>query len=163
MLLTCLANLPAQVVPNSAPAVTQQTIFDEIQRQSPGKGKAIIDQPAAIRNLVGSPVSGNIETSSDGKSYIRYQGFRVQVFSGNDHRTSKDEAFKREAEIKELMPGLSTDVSFEAPFWRVRVGDFSTREDAYDAQRQLMQLLPNYRKEMYIVREDIKILLNEGA
>jgi hypothetical protein len=154
-LFICLTNLPAQVG-------AKQSIFDELQNIRPGKGRVVIDQPAGIQNKVGYRINGEIETSNDGKSYIRHQGFRIQVFSGNDHRTSKEEAFKREKEINEAIPELMTYVNFDAPFWRLRVGDFNAREEAYDTQHQLMQLFPNYRKEMYIVREEIKIPVHES-
>ncbi|MDR2498387.1 MAG: SPOR domain-containing protein [Tannerellaceae bacterium] len=154
ILFICLTNLPAQTG-------ARLSIFDELQTFRQGKGKVVIDQPAGIRNKVGYRISGEIETSNDGKSYIRYQGFRIQVFSGNDQRTSKEEAFKREKEINEALPELTTYVNFDAPFWRLRVGDFNAREEAYDTQHQLMQLFPNYKKEMYVVREEIKIPVHE--
>lgn len=150
-----LTNLAAQTG-------ARQSIFDELQTFRPGKGKVVIDQPAGIRAKVGYRINGEVETSNDGKNYIRHQGFRIQVFSGNDHRTSKEEAFKREKEINEAIPELTTYVNFDAPFWRLRVGDFNAREDAYDTQHQLMQLFPNYRKEMYLVREEIKIPVHES-
>ena len=153
-LLICLTNLPAQTE-------ARQSIFDELQTLRAGKGKVVIDQPLSIRNRVGDRIRGEVETSTDGKAYIRHQGFRVQVFSGNDQRTSKEEAFKREKEINESIPELTTYVNFDAPFWRLRVGDFNARDEAYETQRQLMQLFPNYRKEMYIVREEIKIPVHD--
>jgi hypothetical protein len=153
----------AQTSPPTGISTTHTSIFDELQASAPGKGRVIIDQPAGIRNLVGTQIAGEVRTTTDGKAYVQYQGFRVQIFSGNDHRTSKEEAFKREREIKEILPDLSTYVNFDAPFWRLRVGDFSSREDAYDTQLNLMQLLPKYKKEMYIVKEDIKLLIHEGS
>ena len=155
ILFISLTNLPAQTG-------ARQSIFDELQTPRPGKGKVVIDQPSGIRAKVGYRIIGEVETSNDGKTYIRHQGFRIQVFSGNDHRTSKEEAFKREREINEAIPQLATYVNFDAPFWRLRVGDFNAREDAYDTQHQLMQVFPNYRKEMYLVREEIKIPIHES-
>ena len=73
---------------------------------------------------------------------------------------SKDEAFRKEKEIKELFPDVSTYVTYNAPFWRLRIGDFRSHEEAYHMQRLLMDAFPAYRKEMYIVREEVKIPLN---
>ena len=75
-------------------------------------------------------------------------------------RKSKDEAFRKEKEIKELFPDVSTYVTYNAPFWRLRIGDFRSHEEAYHMQRLLMDAFPAYRKEMYIVREEVKIPLN---
>ncbi len=138
----------------------QYTIFDALQGSEVGKGRVIIDQPMSIRRMVGISRSGlNVETTN-GRSFLKLQGFRVQVFSSNNQRTSKDEAFKKEQEIKAVFPNLNTYVTYVAPFWRLRVGDYSTHEEAYHTQRQLMQAFPTYGKEMYIVREDVKIPLD---
>ena len=41
-----------------------------------------------------------------------------------------------------------------------RVGDFRSHEEAYRMMRILMEAFPKYGKEMYIVREEIRIPLN---
>lgn len=118
-------------------------------------------QSAAIERMIGERMAGvNVETT-DSVVYLKIQGYRTQVFSGNNQRASKDEAFSKEKEIKELFPDVPTYVSYNAPFWKLRVGDFRSHEEAYHMMRQLMAAFPKYGKEMYIVREEIKIPLNE--
>jgi len=120
----------------------------------------VIDQGAGIGNLIGARMYGaNVETGTDGKSYLTFQGYRVQVYAGNDPLHSKEEAFRREKEIKEAL-GIATYVMYNAPFWRLRVGDFDTQEEAYAAQRRLMAAFPSYGKEMYIVRENLRFPLD---
>lgn len=136
------------------------TIFDALQEKRPNKGDVTIDQPLAIKNMVGVRQSGtNVETA-DGRSILKTQGFRVQVFSGNSQRTSKDEAFKKEREVNEAFPQLKTYVTYVAPFWRLRVGDYASHDEAYFAQRQLSTAFPSYGKEMYIIREEVRIPLD---
>ena len=65
-----------------------------------------------------------------------------------------------EKEIKKLFPDVTTYVTYNAPFWRLRVGDFRSHEEAYHMQRLLMDAFPAYKKEMYIVKEEVKIPLN---
>lgn len=130
------------------------SIIDALQEPTPGKGRVEIKQSVAIRNLLG--VRG-IGTLDDGQ-YIEIQGFRTQVFTGN-LRNSKDEAFKKEKEINELFPNLATYVTYVAPFWRLRIGDYRSHEEAYHTMRLLMDAFPSYAKEMYIVKEDVKISL----
>jgi hypothetical protein len=155
------SDVAAQIIPYTPPQ--RYTIVDELQTPKQNKGSVIIDQPAAILRMIGSRQPGAaIETTTEGKSYIKIQGFRVQAFSGNNQRTSKDEAFKREKEIKELIPGIPTYVTYNAPFWRLRIGDFNSHEEAFYIQRQLMQAFPRYGKEMYVVKEeDVKLSLDE--
>lgn len=136
------------------------TIFDALQEPGPGKGSVIINQAPAIRNMVGAHMFGaNVEKSGE-EAFLKVQGFRAQVFSGNDQRKSKDEAYQKEKEIKELFPDVPTYVKYDAPFWKVRVGDYRSHEEAFRMQRLLMSAFPTYAKEMYIVKEEVKIPLN---
>ena len=139
----------------------RSTIFDVLSRHGVGEGEVVVHQSAAIERLIGERMAGaNVETT-DSVAYLKIQGYRTQVFSGNNQRASKDEAFNKEKEIKELFPDVPTYVSYNAPFWKLRVGDFRSHEEAYHMMRQLMAAFPKYGKEMYIVREEIKIPLNE--
>ena len=139
----------------------RSTIFDALSRHGVGEGEVVVHQSAAIERLIGERMAGaNVETT-DSVAYLKIQGYRTQVFSGNNQRASKDEALNKEREIKELFPDVPTYVSYNAPFWKLRVGDFRSHEEAYHMMRQLMAAFPKYGKEMYIVREEIKIPLNE--
>lgn len=134
----------------------RSTIFDALAETSAGKGEVVINQPAAVRNMVGARLSGaNIERGEN-TTYIKTQGYRVQVFSGNQ-RSSKEEAFRKESEVKNTFPEVQTYVTYNAPFWRLRVGDFGSHEQAYYLLRQLSDAFPKYGKEMYIVKEEVKI------
>ncbi|RHJ92947.1 SPOR domain-containing protein [Parabacteroides bouchesdurhonensis] len=136
------------------------TIFDDLQEPGFRKGQVIVNQSSAIRNLVGARMYGENVEKTDTETFLKVQGFRTQVFSGNNQRKSKDEAFRKEKEIKEMFPDVPTYVTYTAPFWKLRVGDFRSHEEAYHMMRLLMEAFPSYGKEMYIVREEIKIPLN---
>ncbi|MDL2289878.1 SPOR domain-containing protein [Paludibacteraceae bacterium OttesenSCG-928-F17] len=82
-------------------------------------------------------------------------GFRVQVFSSNTQRTAKNEAFRIESLVREKLPNASIYVSYTSPFWKVRVGDFRTTEDAQILRNELMKAFPDMSKEMYIVKDEI--------
>lgn len=145
---------------DTIPAEPAYTIFDDLAKHEAGKGVVTIHQSEAIRNLVGACKFGKDIETTDDETFLKIQGFRTQVFSGNNQRKSKDEAFNKEKEIKELFPELPTYVTYTAPFWKLRVGDFRSHEEAYQALRQLMAAFPAYAKEMYIVKEEVKIPLN---
>ncbi|MDY3068505.1 MAG: SPOR domain-containing protein [Parabacteroides sp.] len=136
------------------------TIFDRLSSRQAGKGVVTVNQSDEIKRLVGARKYGkNVETTEN-ETFLKIQGFRTQVFSGNNQRKSKDEAFKKEKEIKELFPDMPTYVTYNAPFWKLRVGDFRSHEEAYRTLRLLMDAFPSYAKEMYIVKEEVKIPLN---
>ncbi len=137
-----------------------QSIFDALQESGNGGGTVVVHQSDALRKMVGERFQGaNVETA-DTVSYIKMQGFRIQIYSGNDQRKSKDEAFLKEREVKEMFPDLPTYVTYKAPFWNLRVGDFRTHEEARRIQRQLMDAFPNYKRQMYILRGEIRIPMN---
>lgn len=56
-------------------------------------------------------------------------GFRIQIFwdSGN---ASKEGAFDQQAIFSLLFPEMTSYISFDEPYYRVKVGDFRTRLDA---------------------------------
>lgn len=82
-------------------------------------------------------------------------GFRVQIFSSNIQGTAKNEAFRIESMVLDKFPDASVYVSYTSPFWKVRVGDFRTMEDAQVLRNELMRAFPDIRKEMYVVKDDI--------
>jgi hypothetical protein len=84
-------------------------------------------------------------------------GFRVQVFSSNQQHTAKTEAFRVEKLIRDQFPTLGVYVNYTSPFWKVRVGDFSTQAEATSFRNELISAFPTMRSETYIVKEQILI------
>lgn len=136
------------------------TIVDELQKDEQGKGKIVIKQSEAIRSLVGYRLQGEEVKEVNNKKYLIYSGCRVQIYSDNRQRTSKEEAYSRERKVKESFPGLATYVTYVAPFWKLRVGDCRTYDEAYHLMLRLKEALPQLKKEMYIVDEVVRIPLD---
>lgn len=155
----CLLTVSHAWAQQSAQNENISSIFDALNQYSFGKGEVIINQSDELRDLIGVRKQGTNVEEVDGESYLKLQGYRLQVYSGNNQRTSKDEAFNKEQEIKDLFPDASTYVTYAAPFWRLRVGDFRSHEEAYHLKLDLTKAFPAYAKEMYIVREEIHIPL----
>ena len=94
------------------------------------------------------------------KKFIQNQmanGFRVQVFSGNLQKTAKNEAFRIEKLIQESFPEQAVYVNYTSPFWKVRVGDFKTKDEAQNFRNQVVESFPTMKSEIYIVPEIINI------
>lgn len=83
------------------------------------------------------------------------QGYRVQVFSSNVQREAKNRAYSIEKDIREKFPEHDIYVSYNSPFWKVRVGDFLTIEEAQEFQAELIKTFPNLKKETYPVVDQI--------
>jgi hypothetical protein len=49
-------------------------------------------------------------------------------------------------------------VQYLPPFWKVRVGDFRTYEEAREYKRQFVAQYPDLMGETYIVRDKILVM-----
>lgn len=66
---------------------------------------------------------------------IRNQpGFRVQVITTN----SRNDAYNAKAKAMQLFPEFRSYIDFQAPYFKVRIGDFSTREEATELRNKLL-------------------------
>lgn len=80
-------------------------------------------------------------------------GYRVQVFSSNDYRTAKGNATQIENQLRSAFPEYQVYMTYNSPFWKVRIGDFKSAEDAQKLRSQIIKTFPQYRKDCYTVRE----------
>jgi len=79
------------------------------------------------------------------------EGFRIQIFSDGGTQ-SRQRVFQRESVFNSRYPDVKSYVTYEAPDFKLRVGNFSTR---LDAQRFLNQISP-YFPSAYIVMDLIE-------
>lgn len=84
-------------------------------------------------------------------------GYRVQVFSDNNVRTARNEARLKQRNIKARFPQYESYVTYNSPYWRLRVGDFKTQEEAQAALNAIRRALPAYARELRVVRDRIKV------
>ena len=76
--------------------------------------------------------------------------------------TAKNNALYKEGLIQQAFPELETYVTFTSPFWRLRVGDFRSYEEAGNALIQLKKEFPQMAREMRVVRDKIHIQIHQG-
>ena len=83
-------------------------------------------------------------------------GYRVQmVFSSA--KGARGTCCKRAKEIAYKFPHYRTYVSYNAPQWRLRIGDFKQREYARRAMHKLRRAFPKYASGMIIVTDKINV------
>lgn len=106
-----------------------------------------------------APEESTDEEEQDGaySSHGYTIGYRVQVFADNNHRTAKNEAQIKERNIISRFPMVSTYISYKAPSWRLRVGDFRTHEEALEMLNEIKKAFPSYSREVIIVRDRINL------
>jgi hypothetical protein len=128
---------------------SRKNAFEKISMRShASEGVVQFHQDARIEKIV-------VENSSVLNTEV--QGYRVQVFSSNAHRTAKEEAFKLEQRLTQVFPDHKVYVSYTSPFWKVRIGDFYTPEAARTFMDVLLGTFPSLRKETYTVRDRITV------
>ncbi len=108
-----------------------------------------VQQDTLIEALLKEKIYGKAEQ-------VEIDGFRVQIFSSNRQQTAKEEALVLE---KKMIDALSTAVyvTYLAPFWKVRLGNFRTYEEANAFKGQLITQFPELQGDTYIVRDKIQV------
>lgn len=146
------------------PASAQQRYTDLLQKSVPGQGKITLYQSEKIAALVNgtlpaktTPSAGRqaasasssvnrqqpdtVDTASasirtNGQK-MRVNGYRIQVYSGDNSRKGKTEATAMGRRVKGMFPELTIYTHFASPHWICRVGDFRTYEEANEYFQQM--------------------------
>lgn len=156
LLLLCLFPL-AVFAQDSTTESKAETIVDRINKLEPGKGSVQIIQDENITNRIGRKGKKQATNDAAPVTYIEMMGYRIQVFAGNNQRVSKSEAYTKESDVKSIFPEMSTYVVYTAPFWRLRVGDFQTFQEAQRNMTKLRAEFPAFGREMSIIKEKVRV------
>lgn len=153
--LICILPFAAQAQDSSS-ETKAETIVDRINKLEPGKGSVQVIQDESITNRI-SRKAKKVAVNDAPATYVEMPGYRIQVFAGNNQRISKSEAYTKESDVKSIFPEMSTYVVFTAPFWRLRVGDFQTFQEAQRMMVKLRAEFPAFGREMSIIKEKIRV------
>lgn len=149
--LSCTVGLMAQG--NAAGSNNSDSVKNAFrvisEKEKPGGAGVTFHQDKRIEKTV---------TSLTESSGSVMPGYRVQVFSSNTQRTARQEAFNHESNLKEAFPEMRIYVSYSSPFWKVRIGDFTTQEEARKFTEELLLRFPELKGETYTVRDQISVL-----
>ena len=92
------------------------------------------------------------------RKQVEVQGYRVQVFSSNNQQNAKTEAFR----IQKLVENSNLEgdiyVQYNPPFWKVRIGNFRTLEEAQLFKDEVIRALPELQGDTYPVRDKITVM-----
>lgn len=143
-------------------AQQRKGIIDELQSVKQGQGRVMVFEDNAIKGVLGRSMtpSRTVYSGSAGEQYVKMRGFKIQAFSGNNQRTSKNEASSKQQLINQAYPEHETVVTFDSPFWRLRVGNFRSRDEANEVLNQMKTTFPAFGKEMYVVVDEVRIPVN---
>ena len=111
-------------------------------------GDAIVDQDWAMMRWRTDERLGRVR----GEQIV--DGFRVQVYASNRQQVAKNEALMLQQRIEPLLEVPVYALS-EPPFWKVRIGNFLTREDANAYKDVLLNMFPDMVGSTYVVPDKI--------
>lgn len=109
---------------------------------------ATVHQDSAITKLMKDKQLGIQRTQQE------INGFRLQVYASNVPQTAKNEALLLQQQLTNTVNMPVYAVS-EPPFWKVRLGNFRTREDANAYKEVFLQYFPNLQGSTYVVPDKI--------
>ena len=127
----------------SAPIVPRVNLLEQMPNVE-------VIQDSAVATLLDGAINGTRE-------WIEIEGYRVQVYSSNQQQTAKGEALDLEEKLQSQV-NQTIYVQYLPPFWKVRLGDFRTYEEAKEYKKTFVQLYPDLIGDTYIVRDKIKVL-----
>ncbi len=78
------------------------------------------------------------------------KGFRIQVINTTD----RNAAIEAKTMVYRLYPELKAYLLYQSPYFRLRVGNFETRDEAESYQRQLAR---EFKQNVYIVNDTIEV------
>lgn len=106
--------------------------------------KVNINQDIRIDSLLTRHIYANRE-------YNGIDGFRIQIYRGSA-RNAREEANKAKADFISEYPGMKSYLRFDQPnIFKVLVGDYRTKQDAYPDYIRIKKKFPN----TYIVTDII--------
>ena len=116
-------------------------------------GQVTVIAPDQLKERL-KPENGDPNNGVPRKAVSSNVGYRIQVFPGNS-ATAKREAQVRERNIISRFPQMRPYIGYKAPSWKLRVGDFRTRDEAMEMLKQLKKVFPAYAREMTVVVDRI--------
>ncbi|HXB93194.1 MAG TPA: SPOR domain-containing protein [Puia sp.] len=115
-------------------------------------GAVIVVKDPRIDQLVRKQIEINEETTRDSRRIM--PGFRIQVMNSPD----RNKVYAAKTKIYQEFPDLKPYLLYQAPNFKLKVGNFMTQQEAEDFMKQLSRLFPS---GLYVVRDTIEGRLSD--
>ena len=118
----------------------------------------ILDSLPGVQIVQDSAMTVLLDQAVNGKrELVEIDGYRVQIYSSNQQQVAKGEALDLETKLRDKV-NQTIYVQYLPPFWKVRLGDFRTYEEAREYKRQFVAQYPDLMGDTYIVRDKILVM-----
>jgi len=108
----------------------------------------VVHKDSRIDLLIRRQTAINEVTTRESRRYM--PGFRIQVIASLD----RNKVFAAKAKIYQQFPDVKPYLMYQAPNYKLKVGNFKTQEEAEEFQKQLSRLFPS---GLYIIRDVIEV------
>ena len=142
------------VAPIQAQSVARDTSLVQYLERSLSGGTVQITQPEELSRRV-ARVASDLEENS-----VKVSVYRIQLFSSNN-TNAKAQAEALSEEFADVFPTLPAMVSYVSPFWRLRIGEFRTYEEANAMLPIIQSKFPDMERGMLIIRERVSIQVHD--
>ena len=119
---------------------------------------SIFDSLPGVQIIQDSTVAVLLDEAVNGKhELVEMDGYRVQIYSSNQQQMAKTEALDLEQKLRDAV-NQTIYVQYLPPFWKVRIGDFRTYEEAKEYKKEFVTQFPALMGDTYIVRDKIQVM-----
>ena len=163
--ITTRVNTQSKVTVKAPAGLTGRNNSDSKREAASGSKKSeATEATSKSENKEKSQKDGRDEVRPPKRSHTTQQsiqargvGYRIQAFSDNSGASGKATAQQRARAIAMKFPQYRSYISYNAPSWRLRIGDFQKQEDAQKALQRVRAAFPAYGRELLIVRDRINV------
>ena len=120
--------------------------------QPPDTGGIKVTVDPRVEQLIRKQMAINEVTTLEARRHV--QGFRIQVINTPDRNKVNAAKIK----VYEQFPDWKPYLIYQAPNYKLRVGDFRTEDEAIAALQQLSRLFPT---GLYVIRDIIDLKLSD--
>lgn len=113
-------------------------------------GGVVVRKDPRVDSLVQKQIEINELTTRDARRNV--PGWRIQVINSPD----RNKVYAAKVKIYEEYPDLKPYLLYQAPNYKLKVGNFKTQDEAEQAMQQLSRLFPS---GLYVIRDVIEIKL----
>ena len=157
--LTFLAandNLFSETITNETDSMVIDLAVDSIVDTVTVSYPFILDEMPHVVFYHDPAVTNLLRERSVGHEGGQYEakGFRVQVYASNKPIVAKNEAHTLYEQLLQQVTQPVYVIS-EPPFWKVRLGNFYTRDEAQEYKLLINQLYPELRGSTYVVPDKV--------
>jgi hypothetical protein len=108
----------------------------------------VVNKDPRIELLIRKQAEINEETTRDSRRNI--PGYRIQVINSSD----RNSVFAAKTKVYQQFPELKPYLMYQAPNYKLKVGNFRTQEEAEQYSKQLSNLFPS---GVYVIRDTIEV------